>query len=93
MNSRHSTHLAFILNCNQHWYTLRRFGRVSPNPSIEADPGGGHWFDLNSFLPEPQWVGKMYLGMVLQQAETEGVLSVIACQHVNPTFRELTVHG
>lgn len=64
--------MAFILNSNQHWYTLRRFGNVSPDPSLEADPGYGHWFNLNSCIPKPERVGKLYLGMVLQQAETEG---------------------
>jgi ataxin-3 len=58
-----STQLAFVLNLEQHWFTLRRFGR----------PGGkGFWFNLNSFLPSPEWVGNTYLGMVLQQAEREG---------------------
>lgn len=64
--------MGFILNSHQHWYTLRRFGNVSPDPSPEADTGNGHWFNLNSFLPKPERVGKLYLGMVLQQAETEG---------------------
>lgn len=41
-------------------------------PSMADDPGDGHWFNLNSFLPAPEWVGKLYLGMVLQQAESEG---------------------
>lgn len=68
----HSTQMAFILNSNLHWYTLRRFGRVSPDPSLEADPGYGHWFNLNSSLKAPERVGKLYLGMVLHQAETEG---------------------
>ncbi|OBZ70584.1 putative ataxin-3-like protein [Grifola frondosa] len=51
------TQLAFILNQSQHWYTLRRFGRVSPNPSLDADPGDGHWFNLNSSLPAPERIG------------------------------------
>ncbi|KAH7888678.1 Josephin-domain-containing protein [Phlebopus sp. FC_14] len=55
--------LAFILNQNQHWYTLRRFGHSA------AD---SHWFNLDSMQPHPAWIGKMYLGMVLQQAEQEG---------------------
>lgn len=58
-----STQQAFVLNLNQHWFTLRRFGQ----------PGGnGHWYNLNSSLDSPERIGKMYLGMVLQQAETEG---------------------
>ncbi|KAF5322556.1 hypothetical protein D9619_001773 [Psilocybe cf. subviscida] len=55
---------AFILNLDQHWYTLRRFGAV--------DHDDGHWFNLNSLLPRPEWVSRTYLGMALQQAETEG---------------------
>jgi Ataxin-3 len=42
---------------------------------MDADPGDGHWFNLNSFLSAPEWVGKLYLGMVLQQAESEGMFS------------------
>ncbi|KAH9485378.1 Ataxin-3 [Psilocybe cubensis] len=75
------TQLAFILNLEQHWFTLRRFGKASPN--IDLDEGDGHWFNLNSFLPAPEWVGKLYLGMVLQQAETEGY-SVFAVTQANP---------
>ncbi|CUA69756.1 Ataxin-3 [Rhizoctonia solani] len=57
------TQLAFVLNLEQHWFTLRRFGH----------PGRkGHWFNLNSFLESPEWVGNTYLAMVLQQAEQEG---------------------
>ena len=64
--------MAFILNHAQHWYTLRRFGNVSPDPAPEADPGGGHWFNLNSFNDAPERIGKLYLGMFLQQAQEEG---------------------
>ncbi|KAI6040284.1 Josephin-domain-containing protein [Pisolithus marmoratus] len=66
------TQLAFILNHNQHWYTLRRFGLT---------PEGGHWFNLDSSEPEPRRIGKIYLDMVLQQAEQDGY-SVFA---VTPT--------
>lgn len=62
-----STQQAFVLNLNQHWFTLRRFGQ----------PGGtGHWYNLNSFFDTPERIGKMYLGMVLQQAEMEGRFSI-----------------
>ncbi|KAH9083608.1 Josephin-domain-containing protein [Lactarius deliciosus] len=54
---------AFILNYDQHWFTLRRFGNSE---------GAGYWFNLNSFLDRPEWIGETYLGMVLQQAEAEG---------------------
>ncbi|KAI6131662.1 Josephin-domain-containing protein [Pisolithus croceorrhizus] len=57
------TQLAFILNHNHHWYTLRRFGLT---------PEGGHWFNLDSSEPEPRRIGKTYLAMVLQQAEQNG---------------------
>ena len=63
--------MAFILNLQQHWFTLRRFGNANAN--VDLDDGNGHWFNLNSFLLSPEWVGKLYLGMVLQQAEDEGV--------------------
>ncbi|KAG8708883.1 hypothetical protein FRC09_000980 [Ceratobasidium sp. 395] len=55
--------LAFVLNLEQHWFTLRRFGHKH---------GKGFWFNLNSFLSAPEWVGSTYLGMVLEQAEREG---------------------
>ncbi|KAG8932499.1 hypothetical protein FRC02_001022 [Tulasnella sp. 418] len=55
--------VAFILNLEQHWFTIRRFG--SPENNF-------HWFNLNSFLKEPELVSSTYLGMVLQQAEQEG---------------------
>jgi Ataxin-3 len=41
---------------------------------FEEDPGDGHWFNLNSFEPQPKWIGKLYLDLVLQQAEAEGWL-------------------
>ncbi|TFK54471.1 Josephin-domain-containing protein [Heliocybe sulcata] len=67
--------LGFILNLQQHWFTLRRFG--------QSDLAGqSHWFNLNSFLEAPEWVSKTYLGMVLQQAEAEGY-SVFAITEEN----------
>ncbi|KAH8992774.1 Josephin-domain-containing protein [Lactarius hatsudake] len=59
----HRNQRAFILNYDQHWFTLRRFGNSE---------GAGYWFNLNSFLDRPEWIGETYLGMVLQQAEAEG---------------------
>lgn len=59
--------MAFILNHQQHWFALRRFGNLN-------DLDNGHWFNLNSFLPAPEWVSKLYLGMVLSQAENEGLI-------------------
>ncbi|KII92471.1 hypothetical protein PLICRDRAFT_134105 [Plicaturopsis crispa FD-325 SS-3] len=79
---RPHTQLAFVLNFQQHWFTLRRFGHAVPD--LDADEGNGHWFNLNSFLPAPEWVGKLYLGMVLQQAEQEGY-SVFAVVQQDPS--------
>ncbi|KAL0955934.1 hypothetical protein HGRIS_002122 [Hohenbuehelia grisea] len=79
---RPHTILAFILNYQQHWFALRRFGPASS--TLDADPGDGHWFNLNSFLPQPEWVGKLYLGMVLQQAEADGY-SVFAVTQADPS--------
>ncbi|KAH8828047.1 Josephin-domain-containing protein [Flagelloscypha sp. PMI_526] len=75
------TQLAFILNYEQHWYTLRRFGDAKSN--VAEDPGHGHWFNLNSYKSQPEWVSKTYLGMVLQQAEADGY-SVFAVVQANP---------
>ncbi|KAG9316637.1 Josephin-domain-containing protein [Chiua virens] len=67
--------LAFVLNQNQHWYTLRRFG-----DSQES----GHWFNLDSSKPGSQWVSKTYLGMFLQQAEHDGY-SIFAVVPIDPS--------
>ncbi|KAK7053302.1 hypothetical protein VNI00_003928 [Paramarasmius palmivorus] len=74
--------LAFILNHQQHWYTLRRFGPAFPN--LDEDPGEGHWFNLNSFSVSPEWVGKLYLGMFLQEVERQGY-SIFAVIQTDPT--------
>lgn len=74
-----SVQLAFILNLEQHWFTLRRFGNAEA--TVDRDPGHGHWFNLNSFLKSPEWVGRVYLGMVLEQAEQEGNFRE-ACQYI-----------
>ncbi|KAF8502102.1 Josephin-domain-containing protein [Russula emetica] len=54
---------AFILNCDQHWFTLRRFGNSE---------GSGPWFNLDSSLDRPKWISETYLGIWLQQAEADG---------------------
>ena len=76
--------MAFILNHAQHWYTLRRFGHVSADPALAADPGGGHWFNLNSFNAAPERISKLYLGMFLQQARQEGARDSPALVRVHP---------
>ena len=82
MDILRSTQLAFILNLNEHWFTLRRFG-ATPKGIDDLNPGQGHWFNLNSFLQKPEWVGKLYLSMVLQQSEEEGTdtLLYVVCDN------------
>ncbi|ORX40651.1 Josephin-domain-containing protein [Kockovaella imperatae] len=55
--------VAFILHLSSHWIPLRRFGS---NDSYKR------WYNLNSFLPHPEWISPTYLRMVLSQAEQEG---------------------
>jgi ataxin-3 len=62
INTPHRDQRAFILNCDEHWFTLRRFG----------DSGVGPWFNLDSSLGRPEWVSETYLGIWLQQAEADG---------------------
>ena len=64
------TQLGFILNHQQHWFALRRFGNLSPDPYEPAT--NSHWFNLNSYLPRPEWVGNAYLGALLAQAQQDG---------------------
>lgn len=68
--------IAFVLNQNQHWYTLRRFGDLSI-------PGDGHWFNLDSTKRQPLWISKLYLGMFLQQAESDGY-SIFTVTQIDP---------
>jgi len=63
INAPHRNQRAFILNCDQHWFTLRKFG---------DSEGVGPWFNLNSSLDRPEWVSETYLGALLQQAEADG---------------------
>lgn len=52
---------AFVLNLDSHWFTIRSFGTTSK-----------FWYNLNSFLAEPSWIGNNYLGTLLHTAESEG---------------------
>lgn len=64
MRARHDAperEAAFVLNLNSHWFTIRSFGTSSK-----------FWYNLNSFLAEPQWIGNNYLGTLLHTAESEG---------------------
>ncbi|EJD03337.1 Josephin-domain-containing protein [Fomitiporia mediterranea MF3/22] len=73
--------LAFVLNLEQHWFTLRRFGPAQT--SADSDPGEGHWFNLNSSYDRPKWVSRTYLDMFLRQSEEEGY-SVFAVVQEDP---------
>nr|XP_019044211.1 ataxin-3 [Kwoniella bestiolae CBS 10118]OCF23141.1 ataxin-3 [Kwoniella bestiolae CBS 10118] len=59
--------VAFILNLSSHWFPLRRFSTFPPSSSAIK-----RWYNLNSFLPQPEWISPTYLRMVLTQAEEEG---------------------
>ncbi|SPO26558.1 related to ataxin-3 [Ustilago trichophora] len=64
MRARHDAperEAAFVLNLDSHWFTIRSFGTSSK-----------FWYNLNSFLAEPQWIGNNYLGTLLHTAESEG---------------------
>lgn len=78
----HTQH-AFIFNYMSHWFTIRRFGGPSGSDTLDAPSNSdalGHWFNLNSFLEKPEYVGRLYLAMLIQQAEREGysVFTVIS---------------
>jgi hypothetical protein len=67
------TQFAFILNLEQHWFTLRRFGLAEVvEQATPEEAENVHWFNLNSFLHDPEWIGRIYLNMMLTQAEEEG---------------------
>ncbi|EJU04355.1 Josephin-domain-containing protein [Dacryopinax primogenitus] len=70
-NSRPEDQFAFVLNHAQHWFIIRRFG-----------PPPGYWYNLNSFH-DAQWLSHTYLGMFLNQAETEGY-TIFAVRPLNP---------
>ena len=59
--ARPECELAFVLNLDRHWFALRGFG------SRERI-----WFNLNSFLNQPQWIGTAYLSTFLHTAQHEG---------------------
>nr|XP_018260941.1 ataxin-3 [Kwoniella dejecticola CBS 10117]OBR83099.1 ataxin-3 [Kwoniella dejecticola CBS 10117] len=59
--------VAFILNLSSHWFPLRRFSTFPPDHTAIK-----RWYNLNSFLPQPEWISPTYLRLVLTQAEEEG---------------------
>ncbi|CAG8818455.1 27635_t:CDS:2, partial [Racocetra persica] len=54
---------AYICNLREHWFTLRRFGGIK-----------SRWYNLDSLLHGPEWISQIYLGMLLNQLETGGIL-------------------
>jgi hypothetical protein len=52
---------AFILNLEQHWFTLRRFGGSNDR-----------WYNLNSMLASPEHISEGYLSLLLAQFESDG---------------------
>ncbi|WVR07737.1 hypothetical protein IAU60_004780 [Kwoniella sp. DSM 27419] len=69
---------AFILNLASHWLPLRRFAPNPPHASATK-----RWYNLNSFLPAPEWISPTYLRLVLSQAEEEGY-SVFVVRRATP---------
>lgn len=57
--------LGFVLNFRSHWFCIRSFS-------------GGYWFNLNSFLAEPAWVGPSYLGALLEAVSSPSQ-SLLSC--------------
>ncbi|GAA5897955.1 hypothetical protein JCM8208_003201 [Rhodotorula glutinis] len=50
----------FLLNHQLHWFSVRRFGTAD------------RFYNLDSCIPQPQWVSAMYLGLTLREAERQG---------------------
>ncbi|KAJ3209152.1 Ataxin-3 [Dinochytrium kinnereticum] len=52
---------AFILNFEQHWFCIRRFGSSRKR-----------WYNLDSTKNQPTHVSEMYLSLLLKQFESDG---------------------
>ncbi|BGP32514.1 hypothetical protein JCM10296v2_004295 [Rhodotorula toruloides] len=50
----------FLLNHQLHWFSIRRFGTQD------------RFYNLDSCIPQPQWISAMYLGLTLREAERQG---------------------
>ncbi|GAA5833237.1 hypothetical protein JCM9279_001464 [Rhodotorula babjevae] len=50
----------FLLNHQLHWFSVRRFSTAD------------RFYNLDSCIPQPQWVSAMYLGLTLREAERQG---------------------
>jgi len=53
----------YVFNLREHWYALRRFGLPGQDDGI--------WFNLNSMLPKPAYVGDNYLGLLLAESQSK----------------------
>lgn len=75
---------AFVFNLEQHWFTIRCVWCLSllwmcqgtDTTRRRFADNGNFFFNLNSFLPKPERVSNMYLGMQLQQAQQEGAFAL-----------------
>ena len=54
---------AYVIQNNDHWFTLRRFG--------------DHWFDLNSLLPEPKCLPQFYIYDYVYQLRGEFTVFIV----------------
>ncbi|BGP25056.1 hypothetical protein JCM10295v2_003976 [Rhodotorula toruloides] len=50
----------FLLNHQLHWFSIRRFGAQD------------RFYNLDSCVPQPQWISATYLGLTLREAERQG---------------------
>lgn len=55
---------AFILNLNEHWFAIRRFGGAAGFPVT--------YWNLNSTQSGPEFISEMYLSLFLDQLRREG---------------------
>ena len=52
-----TTQNAFIINAREHWYAIRKLN--------------GHWWNLNSLEPQPQFISSFYLSALLGQLRAD----------------------
>ena len=62
----HRNEVAYICNLAEHWFTLRKF--VVP----------WRWYNLNSTQAQPTYLSETYLGMLLQQIQSERKLTLLS---------------
>jgi ataxin-3 len=52
-----TTQNAFVINAREHWYAIRKLN--------------GHWWNLNSLEPQPQFISAFYLSALLGQLRAD----------------------